>query len=298
VTNGKSAEEVGDADTVVVVVGYTPGDEGEEYYIQAGGDRSSLNLPEGQNELVDSVLALNKRTIIIIQSGAIVNLPWLNHANKNQATFWAGYPGMRGGDAYGRLIFGKDNFSGKMPYAWVKEEMLFPFKDTETETTMGYFFGYRLWDKKKYIDQQPVDLVFPFGHGLSYSTFAYSNLTVPCTEVTKDAVFEVTVDIANTAGPAGDEVAFLFIKPPQKPSGFTGERPWKELKSFARVSVPAGQTVTARLPVRVQDLRRWEGEANGKYVIDSGAYKIVVAKDAEAAEASDALVGTVTVNGD
>jgi beta-glucosidase len=297
VTNGKSVDEVGDADTVVVVVGYTPGDEGEEYYIQAGGDRSSLNLPDGQNDLVESVLGLNKRTIIIIQSGSIVNLPWLNNANQNQATFWAGYPGMRGGTAYGRLIFGEENFGGKMPYAWVKEDMLFPFKDSATATEMGYFFGYRLWDKIKYIDQQPVDMVFPFGYGLSYSTFDYKNLSVPCTEVTKDAVFEVTVDITNSAGPDGDEVVFLFIKPPPKPAGITGDRPWKELKSFARVPVPAGQTVTARLPVRVQDLRRWEGDADGRYVIDSGAYTILVGKNAEDAE-SGALMGTVTVNGD
>src|SRR6478609_1975430 len=100
----------------------------------------------------------------------------------------------------------------------------------------------------------------------------------------KDAVVEVTVDIENTAGPDGEEVAMLFIKPPAKPSGITGDRPVKELKSFAKVKVPAGQKVTARLPVRIRDLRRWEGAENGKWVTDSGAYTILVGKNADDAE--------------
>jgi beta-glucosidase len=286
VTSGKTAAEAADADTVVVVVGYTPGDEGEEYYIREGGDRSSLNVPPGQNELVDSVLDLGKRTIIVIQSGSIVNLPWLSHENQNQATLWAGYPGMRGGLAIGKLIFGQENFSGKMPMAWATEDMLPAFKDSETVTTMHYFFGYRAYDKRNFVDNDPVSPVYPFGHGLSYSTFEYSNVVAPCTSaVPKDAIFEVTVDVTNTSDRAGDEVVFLFVKPPPKPAGITGERPWKELKSFARVSVPAGETVQAKLPVRVRDLRRWEGGRDGNWVIDSGEYTMLIGKNAEEAEA-------------
>jgi beta-glucosidase len=305
VTNGKSAADVGAAEAVVVVVGYTPGDEGEEYYIQGGGDRSSLNLPTGQNELVQSVLDLGKPTVIIIQSGSVVNLPWLDHSNTNQATFWAGYPGMRGGLAYARLIFGQANFAGKMPMAWPTQAQLDPqiFRPEdpkEVVTEMGYFFGYRLYDKLKYIDNQEVDLVFPFGHGLSYSKFEYSDLAVPCTDggAGKDGIFEVTVKVTNTTDVPGDEVVFLFVKPPAKPEGITGERPWKELKSFARVHVPAMGSATASLPVRVHDLRRWEGLKDGKWVIDSGEYTIAVGKDAEAVEAEGALTGTVMVNGD
>ena len=298
VTKGNSAEEVGSAEAVVVVVGYTPADEGEEYAIAGGGDRSSLDLPSGQNEFVESVLNLMKPTVIIIESGSIVNLPWLTHANQNQATVWAGYPGQMGGLALGELILGKANFSGKMPMAWVQQDQLQVFKETETTTTMGYFFGYREFDRRKYVDGAEVKLVYPFGHGISYSTFVYKNLMVPCMEpVSKNAIFEVTVDIENTSAVAGDEVALLFIKPPPKPAGITGARPWKELKSFARVSVGPGETKTAHLPVRVQDLRRWEGGATGRWVVDSGQYTVVVAKDAEAAETAD-TIGTFTVAGD
>ena len=87
------------------------------------------------------------------------------------------------------------------------------------------------------------------------------------------------------------------MKPPPKPAGITGDRPYKELKSFARVRVPANTTVTAQLPLRIQDLRRWEGGENGKWVIDSGEYTILVGKNAADAETST-LSGTVTVNGD
>ena len=103
--------------------------------------------------------------------------------------------------------------------------------------------------------------------------------------------------ITNTGDVDGDEVAMLFVKPPPKPAGVTGERPWKELKSFARVSVPAGQTVTAQLPLRIRDLRRWEGAESGRWIVDSGEYTILVGKNADDAETST-LVGTVMIEGD
>jgi beta-glucosidase len=294
VTSGTTPEEAMGADTVVVVVGYTPGDEGEEYYIAEGGDRRSLDLPAGHNEFVESVLALNKPTVIIIESGSIVNLRWLSHANQNQATVWAGYPGLRGGLALGKLIFGTANFSGKMPMAWPTEDQLQVFKDSDTVTNMGYFFGYREYDRRQYVAGTPVNMVFPYGHGLSYSSFQYSNVQLPCTDVKKEAVFNVSVDVENTSAVDGDEVVMLFVKPPPKPAAITGERPWKELKSFARVSVPAGQKVTAELPLRIRDLRRWEGAENGSWVVDNGEYTILIGKDAAHAEAGE-FAGTITI---
>ncbi|HYP76433.1 MAG TPA: glycoside hydrolase family 3 N-terminal domain-containing protein [Polyangiaceae bacterium] len=297
VTSGNSVAAAAGAEAIVVIVGYTPGDEGEEFAIASGGDRSSLNLPAGQNEFVTSVLDLMKPTVIIVESGSIVNLPWLSHPNRGQATIWAGYSGLRGGAALGKLIFGLANFSGKMPLAWPTQAELdrAPFTDSQLETTMGYFFGYREYDRRKAAGQKP-DLIFPFGHGASYSSFEYSNLNVPCQTVTKDAVVSVTVDVQNSSAVDGDEIAMLFVKPPPKPASVTGDRPVKELKSFARVSVKAGQTVKAVLPVRIRDLRRWEGGENGNWLIDSGEYSLLVGKNAEDAETS-ATHATLTVEG-
>lgn len=286
VTSGNSPEAAADADAIVVVVGYTPGDEGEEYPIAEGGDRNSLELPEGQQDFVQAVLDYDKPTVIVVHSGSIVNLPWLTHPNQNQATIWAGYSGARGGLALGKLVFGKANFSGKLPMAWPAESELAPFKDSETSTEMDYFFGYRAYDRQRYVEGEPVDMVFPFGHGLSYASFEYDNLEVPCQSVTEDAVFKVTVDVANNSEVDGDEVVMLFVKPPSRPEGSTGERPWKELVSFARISVPAGETVTAELPVRVRDLRRWEGGADGHWTLDAGEYRILAGRNADDAETS------------
>jgi len=300
VTSGNSAAAAASADTIVVVVGYTPGDEGEEYAIQAGGDRSTLNLPQGQNEFVASVLDLMKPTVILVESGSIVNLPWLSHANKKQATVWAGYGGHRAGAALGHLIFGDANFSGKMPLAWPTQAELdkVPFKSGELGTDMGYFFGYREYDRRKAAGENPA-MIFPFGHGLSYSKFTYSNLVVPCQteQAAKEAVLDITVDIENTSAKDGEEVAMLFVKPPAKPAGITGDRPVKELKSFAKIPVKAGMKATAHLPLRIRDLRRWEGPESGKWVTDSGVYTILVGKDADDAETSPTM-GTLTIKGD
>jgi beta-glucosidase len=274
------------ADAVVVVVGYTPGDEGEEYYLASGGDRTSLKLPEEHVELVAAVLDLDKPTVIVVETGSVVELPWLTHPNRKQATIWAGYSGMRGGAALGKLIFGQANFSGKLPMTWPAEAALPPFTDTASSVNLGYFFGYREFDRRRYVANESAELVFPFGHGLSYASFEYGALTVPCETVSDEAIVAVTVDIANTSNVDGDEVAMLFVKPPPKPKGAPGERPWKELKSFARVTVPAGATVTAELPLRVRDLRRWEGDEDGKWVLDSGDYTVLVGKNADDAEAS------------
>jgi beta-glucosidase len=291
VTSGNSATAAMTADFVVVVVGLTPGDEGEEYAIDAGGDRASLNLPGQQNQLVEAALGLMKPTAIIIQSGSIVNVPWLAHANKNQATIWAGYGGMRAGLAYAKLLFGINNFSGKMPLAWPLEADLIPFKDMPNSTTMGYFFGYRHYDRLAAMGMGKA-LVFPFGHGLSYSTFTYANLQVPCATATEKAILDVTVDITNTSAVPGEEVALLFIKGPATTA--TGARPVKELKSFTKVLVPAMGMVTAHLPLRINDLRHWEGGADGSWVIDKGVYTVLVGKSG--ADADLTAMGTFTIN--
>jgi beta-glucosidase len=291
VTSANSVEAVTAAnpDLIVAVVGLAPGDEGEEYAIRAGGDRATLNLPHGQNEFVAGLLGLMKPTVIIIQAGSIVELPWLAHANKNVATIWAGYPGQRGGLAYGKLLFGDKNFSGKMPMVWPLEADLLPFINDPSgiAVDMGYFFGYREYDRRIVAGETPANLVFPFGHGLSYSTFKYENLSVPCTTVTEKSIINVTVDITNTSAVPGAEVALLFVKGPATAPGVPGAaRAVKELKSFNRVELAAMAGMRLPLPIRVQDLRHWQGGANGSWVIDKGKYTVLVGKNAADAEAN------------
>jgi beta-glucosidase len=295
VTSGNRVDAAQDADLVVVIVGLTAGDEGEEYSVKSFDDRSSLDLPGTQNEFVSSILDLNKPTVIIIESGSVVNVPWLDHANKQQATIWAGYSGQYGGVAYGQLLFGDRNFSGKLAVSWPQESdmnRLIPFRDSEDGVSMPYFHGYRLYD------QHPeVKLAFPFGFGLSYTTFAYSNLQIPCGAISKTGVVNVTADVANTGGMDGDEVVMMFVAGPPKPAGIVGERPAKELKRFQRVNGLKsaglmGSAVRVTLPLAIQELRHWEGDASGRWVIDPGEYTIMVGPNA----ANLPLSGKLTVH--
>jgi beta-glucosidase len=171
---------------------------------------------------------------------------------------------MRQGNAFGSLLFGDENFSGKMPLAWAKQEDLPGFRasDGGNTTQMGYFFGYRYYDEQG----KSNNLVFPFGHGLSYTTFDYKNLLFKdsCGTVkrTTDAVY-FAVDVTNTGSRDGDEIIMLFVSGPKPPSNITGKRAVKELKRFHRTSLAAGQGKRILLPLRIQDLRHWEGDANG-----------------------------------
>jgi beta-glucosidase len=296
VTSGNSAAAAKDADFIVAVVGLTAGDEGEEYSLDSHGDRKSLDLPGGQAQFVNDVLALNKPTAIIVDAGSIVNLPWLSHANKNQATIWAGYGGQRQGAAFGKLLLGDRNFSGKMPMAWPTQADLPPFTEGATSTTMGYFFGYRYYDNKKAMGQ-PVQLVFPFGHGLSYTTFAYQKPEVPCGDVSKDAVIEVKVAVSNTGPVEGDEIVMLFVSGPPKAATIKGDRAVKELKGFKKINLKAmgteGDAKRVTIPLRIQDLRHWEGDASGSWVIDEGTYTIMVGPSGDDADLTQKETFTV-----
>jgi len=253
-------------------------------------------LPSGQNDFVNSVLALGKPTVIIIQSGSVVNLPWLSNDNKNQATIWAGYSGDHGGAAYGKLLFGDRNFGGKLAVSWPKEadmRSLLPFRDSADSVNMGYFHGYRLYDM-----HPEVSLVFPFGFGLSYTAFKYSNLQIPCATAKATDVVYVTADIENSGSVAGDETMMLFVQGPKPATAVAPYRPVKELKRFQRVNdiQPAGQAKSrfrVTLPIRIQDLQHWEGTESGHWVVDSGDYTIFVGPNAQTLP----LQGKLTVQG-
>jgi beta-glucosidase len=280
VVTGNTAAAAQNADFVVVVVGLTPGDEGEEYAIPAGGDRASLTLPGAQDQLVQAAAALNKPMVVVIESGGIVNMPWLDQV---PAVVMGWYSGQQGGLALADLLFGKVNFSAKLPVSWFREQDLPPFKDSGATTTMSYYLGYRL------IDQNNLTPVFPFGHGLSYSSFSYANLQLGCPSAEKDGVVPVSVDVTNTSAVPGEEVVFAFARFPST----TARRSKKELKGFTKVALGANETKTVTIPIRVKDLKYWQGDASGQWVVESGPVEFAVGKSA--AEADLTLRGTVNV---
>jgi beta-glucosidase len=280
VVSGDSVSDAPNADFYVVVVGLTPGDEGEEYAIPAGGDRSTLTLPGGQDALIQEVVATTKPMAVVIESGSIINMPWLSQV---PAVVMAWYNGQQGGAALAQLLFGEANFSAKLPVSWLAESDLPAFKDSGTTTAMDYYLGYR------YVDKNGLTPVFPFGHGLSYSSFSFSNLQLGCPRAEKDAVIPVTVDVRNDSATPGDEVIFVFVSFPST----TGRRSVKELKAFRKVSLAANASQSFTIPIRVKDLKYWQGDANGQWVVESGPIDILVGKSASDADLT--LRGSVEV---
>jgi beta-glucosidase len=287
VVSGTTAADAGGADFIVAIAGLTPQDEGEDY--TGASDRTTFDLDGKQpapiqNPLISALIALGKPTVVVIEAGSVVNMPWLAQA---PAVVMAFYPGMAGGTAIAKLLYGTANFGGKLPFTWPNSWNDEPtFADPSGSTQMGYDVGYQYFDRNK------VAPLFAFGHGMSYTTFRYSNLVVPCSTVAASGVVDVTTDITNTGTVAGDEVAFLFVSYPGHPE----RRHIKDLKGFYRISLMPGETKRVTFPVRVADLKYWDstfastpGNPNGGWVTPRGAFQIQVGPSSDDLPLSDTL---------
>lgn len=278
VTRGNDAAAAANADFIVVVAGLTPQDEGEEY--TEAGDRRSLSLDgknstNAQNNLIAAAANLHKPMVVVLEGGSVIDMnPWLANV---PAVVMAWYPGMVGGKALGKLLFGSDtagnqyNFSGKLPISWPASLSDEPtFADPSGNTTMDYYLGYRRFD------QMHITPQFAFGYGLSYSgPVTYSNIQVPCTTVAKDGVVPVSVDVTNTGVAAKDEIVFVFVSFPST----TRRRGPKELKAFRRVHLAAqgtsGDALRVQVPIRVKDLKVWDATTS-KMIVESGPVQVWV----------------------
>ncbi len=268
------------ADFVVVVAGLTPHDEGEDYTIKPDdSDRDASLALDGktgtnaQNTFIQQVAMLNKPMVVVLEGGSVIDASaW---AGMVPAIVMAWYPGQAGGAALGQLLFGQANFSGKLPITWAAIDQEPRFSGTDSApasltTTMGYYLGYRWFDTQGKTPQ------YAFGTGLSYSgEFAYSNLNVPCSTVTKNGVVNVTVDIKNNSAVDGDEIAFLFVSWPSSKVTTRQAPNYKELKGFKRVSLPHGVAKRVTIPIRVSDLNYWD-TASSSWQIETGPVKVMV----------------------
>jgi beta-glucosidase len=271
------------ADFIVVVAGLTPQDEGEEY--TGAGDRASFELDAKtcancgttgpQDSLIAQAAALNKPMVVVLEGGSVISMPWLSQV---PAVVMAWYPGMVGGTALGSLLFGDANFSGKLPITWAAQWNDEPAFNSGVTTVFDYYTGYH------YFDQNNVTPLFAFGAGLSYTTFQYENLVVPCSSVTDSGVVQVTADITNTGTVAGDEVAFLFTSW----QNTTVRHPAKELKGFIRATVQPGQTVQVTIPLRISDLTYFDTTSNS-WKPESGTVKVMVGGSSTTLPLTDTL---------
>jgi beta-glucosidase len=178
----------------------------------------------------------------------------------------AWYPGMQGGEAIARVLFGEVNPSGKLPVTFpISEDQLPPFVHDQDEVQYGYYHGYRLLDRNQAIPR------FAFGFGLSYTTFAYANLAVDKTVISPDGQVTVSADVTNTGARAGDEIAELYV-------GFHGsavDRPVRVLLGFSRAHLEPGETKTVHMTVPASDLAYWSVDQD-RWVIEEIEYTVEV----------------------
>jgi beta-glucosidase len=287
---GTTAAEAADADFVVVMAGLTPGDEGEEYTL--AGDRVTFGLDAKQTDpqliglqdnLIRDVVKLGKPMVVVLIGGSVIDMPWKDIV---PAVVMAWYPGQVGGEALAMLLWGEANFSGKLPFTWGSLRDYGTFNGNG-DTIFDYYVGYRLFDKNS------ITPIFPFGYGLSYTTYEYRNLQLGCSDMSKGAILPVVVNVANTGTVAGDEIVMVFVSFP----GTAARRSIKELKGFERVRLEPGEERQVTIPIRLSDLDYFKADSptarTGKWVVESGDIQIMVGGSA----ASLPLSGTVKVNG-
>jgi beta-glucosidase-like glycosyl hydrolase len=247
------------ADVVVAVVGITSRLEGEEMRVNVpgftGGDRTSLDLPKPEQNLLEAVAATGKPLVVVLTNGSALGVNWAKeHAN---AILEAWYPGEEGGSAVAETLSGRNNPAGRLPVTFYKDvSQLPPFEDYAMKgRTYRYFEGTPL---------------YPFGYGLSYTTFSYSGLTVPTASVQAGSPVAAEVTVTNTGHRPGDEVAQLYLVFPNLPGA-----PLRALRAFKRVHLEAGASQQVRFELSPRDLSMVTeaGEpivAEGKYTISAG----------------------------
>jgi beta-glucosidase len=259
-SNGKDVMDarktVRGADAVIVVAGFTHKDEGEHIpVLNIGGDRTSLDLPAGQEILIRAAAEENKRVIVVLEGGSAITME--SWKDKVQAILMAWYPGMEGGAAIADVLFGDVNPSGKLPCVFPRSMDQLPRFDKKAKSIeYGYFHGYRLFDK------EGLEPAFPFGFGLSYTQYRYHNLKLSRKSIGKNGRIDVSVDVTNAGETAGDEIVQLYAGC----NDSAVERPVKDLKGFRRITLEPGETKTLTMEVGAADL--------AYYDVDSSSWKI------------------------
>jgi beta-glucosidase len=251
------------SDVAIIVAGLTKEWESE------GFDRPDMELVGAQNELIARVAAANPNTIVVLNVGSPVTMPWLDSVT---AVLQLWYPGQEGGNAVADVLFGDVNPSGHLPTTFPRRladnpaYLNYPGENGKVQYGEGLFVGYRYYDKKE------IAPLFPFGHGLSYTTFAYANLNI----TVNGTAVQVQVDVTNTGERAGQEVVQVYVRD----EAARLVRPLKELKAFAKIALQPGETQTVSLPLNRQSLAFYD-PAVGNWVTEAGTFTVLVGRSAQ-----------------
>ena len=266
------------ADVVVVVVGITSHLEGEEMPIDepgfSGGDRTSLDIPKPEEDLVQAVAATGKPLVIILMNGSALGVNWEKaHAN---AILEAWYSGEEGGTAIAETLSGKNNPAGRLPVTFYKDVHQLPhFEDYSMKgRTYRYFEGEPLW---------------PFGYGLSYTRFSYSDLSLPNATISAGDPLDASVTVTNSGKLAGDEVVQLYLKFPDVPGA-----PLRALRGFQRVHLEPGASQKVEFKLNPRDLSMVNDL--GDIIVAQGKYTVSIG-GGQPGTGAPSVIGNFDVNG-
>jgi len=274
-----------EADVIVAVLGLSQRLEGEEMGIQidgfSGGDRTSLNLPANQEELLSAMISTGKPVVVILMNGGPVAS--LQAEEKAAAVMLAGYPGVEGGSAVADVLFGDYNPAGRLPVTYYRGvEQLPPFEEYDmSDRTYRYFTG------------KPL---YPFGYGLSYTTFSYTDLNIPEKTVAGSDLI-ISVKVTNTGPVAGDEVVQLYLTDEKAST----PRPLRQLEGFKRIHLKAGESATVSFTVKAEQFSMIN--AKDIRVIEPGWFTIAVGgrqpsdSDSQTSQVTQVLNGRVRLTG-
>ena len=251
-----------EADVVVIFAGLP------ETFESEGFDRTHMRMPECQNELISEIAKVQKNVVVVLHNGAPVEMPWTDEV---KGILEAYLGGEAVGQAVVELLFGRKNPCGKLaetiPYKLedTPSYLYFPGNGKKVEYREGVFVGYRYYDTKK------MQVRFPFGHGLSYTRFEYSNLQVSKENMTDNETLQVSFKVKNVGNMAGKEIVQLYVSD----KTHLAERPVKELKGFKKVMLKPGEEATIVMELNKRSFAWYSTELGGWYAV-TGNYEIVV----------------------
>lgn len=256
-----------------------------EAYESEGYDREHMRMPEVQNLLIEQVAKVNPNTVVVLHNGSPVEMPWIDSVNGVLETYLAGEAV---GGATLKVLYGEVNPSGHLAETFplhLEDNPSYLFYRGEGDTVEyreGVFVGYRYYDTKK------MPVLFPFGHGLSYTTFAYDNLKLDREVFETGDTLKVSLEITNTGACAGKEVVQLYVAPGKS----WAIRPVHELKGFEKVSLQPGETKTVTFFLKDRDFAYYDPETRDWFV-EKGMYGIEIGASCRDIR----LAGEVSVNG-
>ena len=247
-------------------------------YESEGYDRTHMQLPACQNRLIEAVAAANPNTVVVLHNGSPVEMPWIGHV---KGVLEAYLGGQAVGLATVRVLFGDVNPSGRLPESFPKKlsdnpsYLYYGGEGDRADYQEGIFVGYRYYDKKE------MEVLFPFGYGLSYTTFAYSNLRLSAETISDTDTLTATVTVKNTGSRIGKTVVQLYVGDPES----TVFRPVRELKDFAKVELQPGESRDITFTLDKRAFAYWNEEIHDWHV-ESGEFTIEVGQSSRNIECS------------